>query len=78
MGEALSEAGGGLGNAQRGEVEFLRQMGIQIYVYSIEEYQLLVDLALANRPVSEDHQKRLSIIAPRSSAFQTCEVCSGF
>ena len=35
----------GLGNAQRAEVQFLVDNNIPFYLYSIEEYQELIDMA---------------------------------
>ena len=41
----------GTGNAQKGEIQRMRDLGISMFTYSIEEFQDLVDLALANKPV---------------------------
>ena len=35
----------GLGNAQQGEVEWMRREGIPIYAYTVDEYAELVELA---------------------------------
>ena len=46
----------GLGNAQKGEVQFLREKGIPIYYYDIHDYRELVHLALRNQPVPDSHR----------------------
>ena len=35
----------GLGNAQQGEVEWMRREGIPVYVYTVDEYAELAELA---------------------------------
>jgi hypothetical protein len=41
----------GLGNAQKGELEFLKQEEIAVYEYDVSEYEELVDLALRNEAI---------------------------
>ena len=43
----------GLGNAQQGEVRWMREEGIPCYAYTVDEYAELVELAQARRPVPE-------------------------
>ena len=51
----------GLGNAQRGEVQFLTDRGIPFYLYSVAEYEELVKLALQQGDVPECRRGVFSI-----------------
>ena len=51
----------GLGNAQRGEVQFLVDNNIPFYLYSIEEYQELIDMAKEGRAAPEWRRGKFSI-----------------
>ena len=51
----------GLGNAQRAEVQFLVDNNIPFYLYSIEEYQELIDMAKEGRAAPEWRRGKFSI-----------------
>ena len=51
----------GLGNAQRAEVQFLVDNNIPFYLYSIEEYQELIDMAKQGRAAPEERRGKFSI-----------------
>ena len=43
----------GLGNAQQGEVAWMREQGIPLYTYTVDQYAELVSLAKAKARVPE-------------------------
>ena len=49
----------GLGNAQRGEVQYLQERKIPFYLYSIAEYEELVELARLKGTVPDETRRGL-------------------
>ena len=47
----------GLGNAQQGEVAWMKEQGIPIYSYTVDEYEELVELAKRNQRVPESRME---------------------
>ena len=56
----------GLGNAQQGEVAWMKEQGIPIYAYTVDEYEELVAMAERRERVPE-HRVQLRRATPRST-----------
>ena len=56
----------GLGNAQLGEVAWMKEQGIPIYAYTVDEYEELVAMAERRERVPE-HRVQLRRATPRST-----------
>ena len=61
----------GLGNAQQGEVAWMRQEGIPVYNYTVDEYRQLVELAEQNAKLPSDR------LAPEPELRENVRLASG-
>ena len=64
----------GLGNAQRGEVDFLERENIPIYGFLVSEYEEVVQLAHSRAPVPE-HRRVLSRCEDGEHRAEDCWLC---